>query len=242
MTTTQNPAIKALIVQDIVVERGGRPVIDGLSFTVSAGEALTVKGPNGAGKTTLMRAIAGFIAPTTGSISLNVADSGNADDPTVAERAHVIGHLNGVKATLTVEENLAFARAFLATDRRSIGSGHTGAKRADAPRSTLTDPVYIALDRLGLGALAAIPAGLLSAGQKRRLCLARLLVTYRPLWLLDEPTVSLDIASTKLVADLIDEHVANGGLAMIVTHVPLGLSSTRELVIGQPIETPQVAP
>ncbi|MBX9925053.1 MAG: heme ABC exporter ATP-binding protein CcmA [Hyphomicrobiaceae bacterium] len=210
-----------LVVTDLVVERGGRPVVSGLSFTVSAGEALTVKGPNGAGKTSLLRAIAGFIAPTGGTVRLHRSGSSSVEESPVSEQTHVVGHLNGVKATLTVEENLAFTRAFLS---RPPNDG----------AATTPNAVAEALDRLGLRALSAIPAGLLSAGQKRRLCLARVLVAYRPLWLLDEPTVSLDMASTNLVAGLIDEHVSNGGLAMIVTHVPLGLSATRDLVLSGP--------
>jgi len=219
---------RQLVVTDLVVERGGRIVISGLSFEVSGGEALVITGPNGAGKTTLMRALAGFLAPKSGQIELRIGAPGsngmNRDDGlSIAEQAHVIGHLNGIKATLTVAENVAFARSFLANERPAAEAGDL---KTDA---RAFDDIDAALDKLGLGNLAAIPAGLLSAGQKRRLCLARLLVAQRPVWLLDEPTVSLDAVSTRLVASLIDAHVNGGGMALIVTHVPLGLSNYREL-------------
>jgi len=220
---------RQLVVTDLAVERGGRTVISGLSFQVSAGEALVITGPNGAGKTTLMRALAGFLAPKSGQIELRIGVPGateltRADGLSIAEQAHVIGHLNGIKATLTVAENVAFARSFLANERSVPEADDLKATDASA-----FDAIDAALDKLGLGNLAAIPAGLLSAGQKRRLCLARLLVAQRPVWLLDEPTVSLDAGSTRLVAGLIDAHVNGGGMALIVTHVPLGLSNYREL-------------
>lgn len=203
-----------LSAERVSLERGGRIVVDDLSFDVVGGEALIVTGPNGAGKTTLIRAIAGFIAPAGGRIALIETQdtAGDAtESPPIGERAHVVGHLNGIKPTLTVAENLAFSAGYL------------------APQEATPEQVAAALDRLGLGRLAGIPAGLLSAGQKRRLGLARLVAAKRPLWLLDEPTVSLDVASTRLVAGMIDEHVGSGGIAVVVTHVPLGLAAAREL-------------
>ncbi|NJM55386.1 MAG: heme ABC exporter ATP-binding protein CcmA [Verrucomicrobiae bacterium] len=225
-----------LVVTDLVVERGGRTVIAGLSFEVYAGEAVVVTGPNGAGKTTLMRALAGFLAPKSGTIELrhsasDVAGSTGDDPASIAEQAHVIGHLNGIKATLTVAENMAFARNYLASGRPPSGPSGT----------TSEDCIGAALDQLGLGNLAGIPAGLLSAGQKRRLCLGRLLVAQRQIWLLDEPTVSLDTLSTRLVATLVDQHVTSGGIAIIVTHVPLGLAAYRELELRTPTATAVLA-
>lgn len=213
-----SPPLK-LKVDGLAVERGGRTVISGLSFEVAAGEALLVTGPNGAGKTTLLRTISGFIGPRDGSITL---DGGESDAP-VAEQSHIVGHLNGIKSALTVAENLAFMARFL--DAQAGGW---------AAQSEIDAKVAAAMGRMGLSGLSDIPSGFLSAGQKRRLCLARLLVADRPLWLLDEPTVSLDTASTALVAGLIDAHVASGGIAVIVTHVPLGLQTSRELVIVRP--------
>ena len=188
-----------------------------LSFSVAGGEALLVTGPNGAGKTSLLRALAGFIAPDTGSIVLDAGAYGAEDaERTVAEQCHFVGHLNAIKPSLTVSENLTFASAYLGGPSPSSVANRVG----EAAR------------RMGLQRLMDIPAGYLSAGQKRRLCLARVIVAHRPLWLLDEPTASLDTASAALVAGLIDQHVASGGLAVVVTHLPLGLARSRELAIS----------
>ncbi|MEW5963189.1 MAG: heme ABC exporter ATP-binding protein CcmA [Pseudomonadota bacterium] len=198
-----------LIADNLTLMRGARTVIDRLSFRAAAGDTLLLTGPNGAGKTTLIRALAGLLRPSAGSIRLD----GGAAAIEVAEQAHYVGHLNGIKPSLTVAENLAFWRAYL------DGSGNP-------------HDVADALDRFGLASLAEIPAGYLSAGQKRRLGLARLLVARRPVWLLDEPTVSLDAASTRLLAEVVDSHVAAGGLVVAATHLPLGLARTTELRLG----------
>lgn len=187
-------------------------MISDLSFTAKAGEALLLTGPNGAGKTTLIRTLAGFIAPVSGTITLK----GDARDRDIAELCHYVGHLTGVKANLTAAENLVFWAEYLGGDRkRSV------ARRVDD-----------ALDAFGLLTLADYPAGLLSAGQKRRLGLARLSVATRPIWLLDEPTVSLDAASTALVAGLIETHLGDGGLVIAATHLPLGLEEPGYLRLG----------
>ncbi|HEX2840762.1 heme ABC exporter ATP-binding protein CcmA [Hyphomicrobium sp.] len=196
---------------NLTVERGTRTVISNLSFTAQAGEALLLVGPNGAGKTTLIRTLAGFIAPVSGTISLK-GDSANRD---VAEVCHYVGHLTGIKANLTAEQNLAFWGEYLGGDR-----------------ATLADRVDAALGDFGLAALADFPAGLLSAGQKRRLGLARLSIATRPIWLLDEPTVSLDAASTELLARLIQQHLARDGLVIAATHLPLGLERPVYLRLG----------
>ena len=195
-----------LVVDRLTVERGGRRVLSELSFTVAPGEALLLTGPNGAGKTTLLKTIAGYLAPAGGHVTL--ADGG---DLSVTERAQYIGHLNGLRGSLTVEENARFWAQYL---------GGTA------------DRVHPALDRFGLASLAGIPAGYLSAGQKRRLALARLLLAHRPLWLLDEPSSSLDAGSTRVLAGVLDEHVAGGGLIVAATHLPLGLARSRELRLG----------
>ncbi len=147
--------------------RGGRTLFAGLSFAVGGGEALLLLGPNGAGKTTLIRTIAGLLAPAAGAIRL---DGGDAER-SVGEQCHYVGHLNALKSSLTVEENAAFWCRFL------------GGRR---------DGLDVALEAFGLAHLRDIPAAYLSAGQKRRLGLARVLLAERPVWLLDEPTVSLD--------------------------------------------------
>lgn len=199
-----------LVVENLVVARGGRVIIDGLDFEVEAGGALLLTGPNGAGKTTLIRALAGFLRPVSGTIRIEEAE---APEPELAQLCHYVGHVNGIKSGLTVAENLEFWRQFLE------GSGRGGEDhRVDA-----------ALDRFNLRMLAGIPAAYLSAGQKRRVGLARLLVTDRPLWLLDEPTASLDAASAKLLTEVAADHVATGGLVIAATHLPLGLAGAREL-------------
>ncbi|HYD15153.1 MAG TPA: heme ABC exporter ATP-binding protein CcmA [Hyphomicrobium sp.] len=197
---------------NLSVERGTRTVISGLSFTAKAGEALLLVGPNGAGKTTLIRTLAGFISPSQGKVSLK-GDSGDRDVP---ELCHYVGHLTGIKANLTAAQNLAFWAEYLGgDDARPI------AERVDE-----------ALSHFGLLALADYPAGLLSAGQKRRLGLSRLSVAARPIWLLDEPTVSLDAASTEILAQLIQRHLAEEGLVIAATHLPLGLEKPVYLRLG----------
>jgi heme exporter protein A len=199
-----------LIAEKLAVSRGPRRVVNGVSFRLAAGEVLQLTGPNGAGKTTLMRAVAGFLALAGGTLQLE----GAAADTPLAEHCHYVGHLNGVKARQTVAENLSFWSAYL-----SAGAVPPG--RVEA-----------ALDAFGLMPLASIPAAYLSAGQKRRVGLARLLVAERPVWLLDEPTVSLDAASTAILAQLIAKHAAAGGLVLAATHTPLGLASVQELRLG----------
>lgn len=179
-----------LKVDNLSVARGGVPVLEGLTFTLSAGEVLILRGPNGSGKTTLLRSLAGLQPPVAGSISA---------DP---EQITYAAHADGLKATLTVEENLRFW---------ALVHG--------------IEDVSPAIDGFNLGGLKGRLAANLSAGQKRRLGLARLMVTGRPIWLLDEPTVSLDTASVALFADAVRAHVAGGGCALIATHIDLGLKA-----------------
>lgn len=186
-----------LRVRDLAVARGGVQVLDGVSFDLAPGAALILRGPNGAGKTTLLRTIAGLQEPLAGQID-------GAED-TIA----YAGHADGLKAMLSVTENLTFwAQVF---GQRNI---------APAVEAYQLDPLR---DRL---------AGTLSAGQKRRLGLARLMVTGRPIWVLDEPTVSLDIAAVALFAAAVTAHLGAGGMALIATHIDLGLNADT-LDIGQ---------
>lgn len=187
--------------------RGGRTLFQNLSFAVDAGGALVITGPNGAGKTTLLRTIAGLIRPAAGQIRLE----GGAPDHALSEQCHYVGHLSAVKAGLTVGENASFWSRFL--------GGAGGAIEA-------------ALETFGLSALRDIPAGYLSAGQKRRLGLLRLLLAERPVWLLDEPTASLDGAAQDALARAVNKHLAAGGLAAAATHAPLGFTNSRELRLG----------
>lgn len=197
-----------LVAENLVLSRGGRVIVDGLSFRLSGGSALLLTGANGSGKTTLLRALAGFLRPTSGFVRLK--NGGAEGEP--GEQMHFIGHLDGIKSHLTVAENLGFWAAYL----------DGGAD------------VTPALDAFALTGLADIPAGYLSAGQKRRLALARLAAAKRTVWLLDEPTVSLDTASIALLVAAIDAHVAGGGLAVIATHIPMALARAQEIRLGPP--------
>lgn len=201
-----------LIAEHLVIERGGRAIIKDVSFSAAAGEALVLTGPNGAGKTTLLRTLSGFLRPVAGTLRLE----GGEPDKTIAEQAHVVGHFNAVKTGLSVRENVAFWAEYLGQ-----GQGNGNAARVDE-----------ALAHFGLSALESFPAGYLSAGQKRRLGLARLLAADRALWLLDEPAVSLDAASAALLAKAVNAHTGSGGIVIAATHMPLGFERSRELKLG----------
>ncbi|GLQ12200.1 cytochrome c biogenesis ATP-binding export protein CcmA [Devosia yakushimensis] len=195
---TQRQAYPSLVLraQGLACGRGGLPLADDMSFAVHGGTCLLLRGPNGTGKTTLLLTLAGIVAPLGGFFALEGAD------PEAGPLLHYCGHRNAVKPRLSVEENLGFWAGV---------NGATGERIDDA------------LDRVGLGELATLDAGYLSAGQSRRLALARLLVTRRPLWLLDEPTAALDTEGHQLVTELIDEHLNAGGIAIAATHDPITL-------------------
>jgi heme exporter protein A len=196
-----------LVADRLACERVGRRLFEALSFQLAAGEALLLTGPNGSGKTSLLRLIAGFLPPAAGVIELE-----GERERSLGELCHYVGHLNAIKTALTVRENLAFWADYLAGDRRHLAEAISG---------------------MGLAPLAEIPAGLLSAGQKRRLALARLRVAHRPLWLLDEPSVSLDSDGADLLRDLVEHHLAQGGLAVIATHTALHLRHASEIRLGK---------
>lgn len=202
-----------LVGRDLACVRGGREVFTGVTFAVTAGEALAVTGPNGAGKTTLLRLIAGLLEAAQGQLELTEG----AADTTLAEQAHYLGHRDALKPALSVGENLEFWYAFL-------GGG-------DAPAASTT-AVLSALDAVGLRSLIDLPAGYLSAGQRRRLSIARLVAAPRPIWLLDEPTAALDAASQGGLAGLMRTHLAGGGIIVAATHGPLGLPGAAELRLG----------
>lgn len=200
-----------LRVEDLCVERGGRAVIDGLGFSLECGEALIVTGRNGAGKSTLLRAIAGLLPRRSGRVAIE-----GGEEEETGSRLHYLAHADALKAPLTARENLEFWARFL------VG--------ADEDRRSLSPER--ALKRVGLAHLGAAPVAILSAGQKRRIALARLLVAFRPLWLLDEPTSALDRASRERLAAAMTEHLAEGGMIIAATHEPLGLAGARELALG----------
>jgi len=186
--------------------RGGREVFSGLDFEANTGEALAVIGPNGSGKTSLLRLIAGVLEPAGGSIAIEGGDG----ELTLAEQSHYLGHRDAMKPALSVAENLKFWRDFL--------GGAT---------SNLSESLAI----VELDHAARLPAAYLSAGQRRRLSIARLLTVQRPVWLLDEPANALDTAGQKLFATLMSEHLARGGMIIAATHTPLGIT-TRTLRVG----------
>lgn len=188
--------------------RGGREVFCDVRFEVGAGELLVLRGPNGSGKSSLLRLIAGLVQKTAGRLGLE----GAADDVPIPEYAHYIGHLDTLKPALSVAENLSFWADML---------GRRKMETVDA------------LDEVGLAALADFPAGVLSAGQRRRLALARLIVAERPLWLLDEPTTAIDAAARARLFDLISRHLDAGGIALVATHDDLPFD-TRTLTMGGP--------
>lgn len=200
-----------LRVENLTVARGGRRVLQGVGFTLSGGEALVVTGRNGAGKSTLLRAIAGLL-PRLGGV---VALEGGAPDAELAQQAHFLAHADGLKAALTVEENLDFWSRYLAREAE-----------------TRSRAVADALAVVGLSHVAGAPVGVLSAGQKRRVALARLLVAFRPLWLLDEPMTALDRGAREKFAAAMRDHCALGGLIVAATHEPLGLEEAAELPLG----------
>jgi len=198
-----------VIAEQLEAERGGETVFSAVGFALGQSDSLIVTGPNGAGKSTLLRVVAGLLAPSAGAVRL---EAEGEQFPSVQAASHYLGHLNGMKAALTVNENLEFWQNFLGQARLSVAE---------------------ALDRVGLGAIAHLPFGYLSAGQRRRAAMARLLVSHRPIWLLDEPTTGLDKAAMERFAGLMREHLHEGGIVMAATHLPLGIEGARELRMGR---------
>ena len=198
-----------LLAEKVCVDRGGRRIVEGVDFVLSDGEALILSGPNGAGKSTLLRAIAGLLPLAAGRLALD------GDSEEIAASLHYVGHAEGMKPALTVRQNLDFWSSFLSRE---------GAAPALAPQD--------ALAAFGLAHVIDIPAGYLSAGQKRRVALARLLVAPRPIWLLDEPTTALDVRAQAALATVMARHRASGGIVLAATHSPVGLENAAELKLG----------
>jgi heme exporter protein A len=240
-----------LLGSDLACIRGGRQVFRDLGFAVGAGEALAVTGPNGVGKSTLLRLIAGLVRPSHGRLALE----GGNPELTIGEQAHYLGHQDALKPALSVRENLGFwadflgggaakrdeGQAALASEasgqrRNSLVGAHSASEdareRAGATRPEEGSSAREALAAVGLDGLARLPATYLSAGQRRRLSLARLIAVERPIWLLDEPTSALDAAAQAMLADLMRTHLGGGGLILAATHGPIGLEGVKDLRLG----------
>jgi heme exporter protein A len=194
-----------LSVNNLACERGERRIFEGVSFTLEPGEALVITGRNGAGKSSLLDLLAGRLHPAAGTIVLQ-----GAGERSLTESLHYVGHRDALKGALTAQENLAFARDFL-------GNPHLSPQDA--------------LDAVGLAHAAGLPVAYLSAGQRRRVALARLLVAHRLLWLLDEPTSALDAASQETLRLLLERHREGGGMIAATTHSPLLLRDAKEIRI-----------
>lgn len=193
---------RVLTVEGLNCSRGGYEILIDLSFSLSSGNILLLRGPNGAGKSTLLMCLAGILRAQSGTIDWQ----GRTEDEQSGADMHFIGHRHAIKPDLTVFENLKFWADMSGADARHVDA---------------------ALQNAGLAHAAHFNAAFLSAGQTRRLSLARLTAIPRPIWLLDEPTAALDAAGDKWVATLMREHIANGGLIIAATHLDIGdLSAT----------------
>ncbi len=198
---------------DLACRRGGRDVFNGISFSVTNGEGLIVAGRNGAGKSSLLRMVAGLLRIAGGRLALEGGDS----ELTIGEQAHYLGHQDALKPSLSVGENLRFWSGFFGAASADIGGPLTA---------------------VGLDTLADLPAAYLSAGQRRRLSIARLLAVKRPIWLLDEPTSALDAAAQERLREFMRAHLAGGGLILAATHGPIGLDGARELRLDRVVAAP----
>lgn len=198
-----------LVAEGLSATRGEDLIFRDIAFEIAGGEALVVKGPNGSGKSTLLRVLAGLLPARSGSAKLLAAPH---PVERIGEAAHYLGHRNAMKRELTVEENLSFWKTFLGDMAGGAGV-----------------PVEEAVEAVGLGGIAHLPFGYLSAGQQRRMAMAKLLVAWRPVWILDEPTAALDAAAEDMFAGLVTAHLARGGIAIAATHQPLGLEGVQEL-------------
>lgn len=201
-----------LVVEGLSAQRGEDLIFHDISFVLSAGQALVVTGANGSGKSTLLRVLAGLLEALSGTVRVEGAP---AEIGHPRELCHYLGHRNAMKRELTVTENLAFWKSFMGDSPGSAGIG-----------------IEAAVEAVGLGGISHLPFGYLSAGQQRRMAMAKLLVACRPIWLLDEPTAALDASADRLFAGLVTRHLAAGGIAVAATHQPLGVEAKELRMTG----------
>jgi heme exporter protein A len=199
-----------LTVENLSARRGEELIFNDISFALTSRQSLVLTGRNGSGKSTLLRTIAGFLRPESGRVFWTAKDA--EPGMRAAEACHYLGHRNAMKAELSVHENLSFWKDFLGDT--AGGKGLSVGEAADA---------------VGLGDITHLPFGYLSAGQQRRMAFAKLLVVWRPVWILDEPTAALDVSAESVFTGLIKDHLANGGIVLAATHQPLGLVNAQEL-------------
>lgn len=203
-----------LEVSNLACTRGDHQLFDGLSFLLASGELMQVQGANGSGKTTLLRTLCGFMQPVAGEIRWQGQDVRELDEDYYANIIY-LGHLNAIKDELSALENL------------HISAGLSGCAVSD-------QQVIAALRRMGLRGRETLPVNVLSQGQRRRVALARLLLSQAPLWILDEPLTALDVDAVNLMQELIGEHLSNQGMVIFTTHQPLEVAgvATRQLALS----------
>jgi len=199
-----------LTAENLGVRRGEDFIFMNVFLQLTDGEALVLTGPNGSGKSTLLRVLAGLLPAEAGTIK--IAGEGIEEGTRPSEVSHYLGHRNAMKQELTVYENLSFWKRFL-DDFNGV------------PSSSIEE----AAEMVGLAGITHLPFGYLSAGQQRRFAMAKLLVAWKPIWILDEPTAALDAEADRMFTGLVKAHLAKGGMVIAATHQPLGLEDAQEL-------------
>jgi heme exporter protein A len=222
----------SLQASDLTCIRGTRLVFRGVNLRVESGQMLALEGPNGAGKTSLLRMIAGFLAPAAGSIRIRMNGAETADGEERGRYVGWLGHHDAAKPQLTPRETLDFfARLYGTLSSKAPAQLFPSLPQSGRGSKSALNPISDALQEVGVDRVGDLPSQYLSAGQRKRLALARLKMSARPLWLLDEPLAALDAAGKALAAQLIAAHCAAGGIVIAATHEPLGIEGAR-LTLG----------